>query len=156
MAADILDERRFKSQCSLYESGKDSQTRPSSTATTPILRQPSMSNIEHHRRVKYPTQSGVPTSHASTNSIHNRHSGSTDILSLIRSFALKPFKSSSMTNAIAGGQTSDVIGGTNMRSKESVNLLRYRPISDVLTDHASHSQSTLVCIDRQNAYRPTE
>lgn len=149
MAADILDERRFKSQCSLYESPKDSQNRPSSTSTTPILRQPSLSTIEHQRRVKYPTQSPVPTSHSSTNSIHNRHSGSTDFLSIIRTFALKPFKSSSMTNAIAGGQTSDVIGGTNMRSKASVNLLRYRPLSDVLTDHASYTQSTLVCIDRQ-------
>ena len=149
MAADILDERRFKSQCSLYESGKDSQTRPSSTATTPILRQPSMSTIEHHRRVKYPTQSGVPSSHASTNSIHNRHSGSTDILSLIRSFALKPFKSSSMSNSIAAGQTNAVIGGANIRSKASVNLLGYRPISDVLTDHASSTQSTLVCTETQ-------
>jgi hypothetical protein len=56
-----------------------------------------------------------------------------------------------MTNAIAGGQTSNVIGGTNTPTKSPVNLLGYRPLSDVLTDHASHTPSRHVCIhiDRQ-------
>ena len=105
-----------------------------------------MSTVTHNQRVKYSTQTNISSSHSSTNSIHNRHSGSTDILSLIRSFAMKPFKTSSMTNAIAGGQTSNVIGGTNIPTKSPVNLLRYRPLSDVLTDHASYTQSTHVCI----------
>jgi hypothetical protein len=155
MATDILDEHRFNSQCSLYESTriqltKDSIRRPTTTTTTStVLSAPSMSTIARNSRVKYPTQTNLPSSHSSTNSIHNHHSGSTDILSFIRSFAMKPFKTSSMTNAIAGGQTSDVIGGTNTHTKSPVNLLRYRPLSDVLTDHASYTQSTHVCIDRQ-------
>ena len=103
-----------------------------------------MSTVTHNRCVKYPTQTGVPASHSSTHSIHNRHSGSMDILSLIRSFARKPFRTSSMSNAIAGGETSNVIGGTDTPRKSPVNLLRYRP----LTDHASHTQSPHVCIDR--------
>lgn len=150
MSTDILDEHRFKNQCSLYESTRiqltnDSRRRPSTTTTTTSSSSP-MSSLTHNRRVKYPTQTNVPSSHSSTNSIHSRHSGSTDILSLIRSFAMKPFKTSSMTNAIAGGQTSNVIGGTNAPAKSPVNLLRYRPLSDVLTDHASYTQSPHVCM----------
>ncbi len=143
MATDIFDEHRFQSQCS---PSKDSLHRP----TTPsVLNTSSMSAIGRNRRMKYSTQPGISSSQSSTNSIHNRHSGSTDILSLIRSFAMKPFKTSSMSNAISGGQTSDVIGGTYISTKSPVNLLRYRPLSDVLTDHASYTQSTHVCIDRQ-------
>jgi hypothetical protein len=152
MATDILDERRFKSQCSLYEStriqlNKDSRRRPLTATTSSILSTPSMSSVTHNRRAKYSTHTDISSAHSSTNSIHNRHSGSNDILSLIRSFAMKPFKTSSMTNAIAGGQTSNVIGGTNTPTKSPVNLLRYRPLSDVLTDHASYTQSPHVCID---------
>jgi hypothetical protein len=158
MATDILDEHRFQSQCSLYESTriqltKDSILRPNTatttTSSTTVLGAPPMSTVTHHRRVKYSTQANASSSPSSTNSIHSRHSGSTDIFSLIRSFAMKPFKTSSMSNAIAEGQTSNVIGGTNTPTKSSVNLLRYRPLSDVLTDHASYTQSTHVCIDRQ-------
>lgn len=159
MATDILDENRFKNQCSLYESNrvsltKDSRRHPSSsssttpTTTSVIPGTSSMSSYTHNRRVKYPTQTNPPSSHSSTNSIHNRHSGSNDIMSFLRSLAFKPFKTSSMTNAIAGGQTSNVIGGTNTPTKSPVNLLKYRPLSDVLTDHASHTQSPHVCIDR--------
>ncbi len=143
MATDILDEHHFQTQCS---SSKDSLHRPT---TTSVLNTSSMSTVHHNRRVKYSTQPGIPSSHSSTNSIHHRHSGSTDILSLIRSFAMKPFKTSSMSNAISGGQTSNVIGGSTISTKSPVNLLRYRPLSDVLTDHASYTQSTHVCIDRQ-------
>jgi hypothetical protein len=153
MATDVLDEHRFKSQCSIYEptyvrSTKEQKRRPATTTT--VLRTPSMSTATHDRRVKYSTQKNITSTHSTANSIHSRHSGSTDILSLIRSFALKPFKTSSMTNAVAGGQTNNVIGGSNTHSKLPVNLLRYRPLSDVVTDHASYTQSsTHVCIDRQ-------
>ncbi|CAF4516486.1 unnamed protein product [Rotaria sp. Silwood1] len=144
MATDVLDENRFKNQCSLYEStrvqlSKDSINHPPTTST--VLNSPSMSTTTHNRRVKYPTQTNLPSSHSLSNSIHNRHSGSSDIFTFIRSFAMKPFKTSSMTNAVAGGETSNVIGGSNMRNKSSVSLLRYRPLSDVLTDHTSYTQS---------------
>ncbi|CAF4836486.1 unnamed protein product, partial [Rotaria sp. Silwood1] len=122
MATDVLDENRFKNQCSLYEStrvqlSKDSINHPPTTST--VLNSPSMSTTTHNRRVKYPTQTNLPSSHSLSNSIHNRHSGSSDIFTFIRSFAMKPFKTSSMTNAVAGGETSNVIGGSNMRNKSS-------------------------------------
>ncbi len=153
MTTDVLDEHHFKSQCSLYESNRTILTKDSirlPTATSTVLGTSSMSTPGRHQRVKYPTQSSASASSLSSmNSIHNRHSSSSDILSLIRSFAMKPFKTSSMTNAVAGGQTSNVISGSDTHSKPPVNLLRYRPLSDVLTDHDSCIQSTHVCIDRQ-------
>ncbi|CAF2520202.1 unnamed protein product [Rotaria sp. Silwood2] len=144
MATDVLDENRFKNQCTLYDStrvqlSKDAIHHPPTTST--VLSTPPMSTTTHNRRVKYPTQTNLPSSHSLSNSIHNRHSGSSDIFTFIRSFAMKPFKTSSMTNAVAGGETSNVIGGSNIRNKSSVSLLRYRPLSDVLTDHTSYTQS---------------
>lgn len=154
MATDVLDEHHFKSQRSHYDSNRTKLTKDSSirlpTATSTVLGTSSMSTPARNRRVKYPTQtSASSTSLSSMNSIHSRHSGSSDILSLIRSLAMKPFKTASMTNAVAGGQTSNVISGSNTHGKPPVNLLRYRPLSDVLTDHDSYIQSTHVCIDRQ-------
>ncbi|CAM4910708.1 unnamed protein product [Rotaria socialis] len=145
MATDVLDESRFKNQCTLYDSTraqitKDSLHKPTTTSTT-VLSSSSMSATNHNRRVKYSTQTHSPSSHSLSHSIHNRNSGSTDLFTFIRSFAMKPFKASSMANAVAGGETSNVIGGSNLRSKSSVSLLKYRPLSDVLTDHTSYSQS---------------
>ncbi|CAF1096888.1 unnamed protein product [Adineta steineri] len=145
MSTDVLDEHHFKSQCSLYESTHTKLAKDTirlSTTTSTILGTSSMSTPTRYRRVKYPTQINASSSSSSSNSIHNRHSGSTDILSLIRSFAMKPFKASSMTNAVAGGQTRNVISGSNTHSKHAVNLLRYRPLSDVVTDHDSYTQPT--------------
>ena len=147
MTTDVLDEHRFQTQCSLYESThiqlpNDSLHRPSTSSV--LLNKP-----KHNQRVKYPTQTNISSSRSSMNSIHHRHSTSNDIFSFIRSFAMKPFKTSSMTNALAGGEASNVIGDSHMHNKSPVNLLRYRPLSDVLTDHASYTQSTHVCIDRQ-------
>ncbi|CAF1085029.1 unnamed protein product [Rotaria sordida] len=149
MATDVLEENRFKNQCSLYESTHVQLTNgtihhhhhhhPPTTST--VLNASSISTTTHNRRVKYPTQTNLSSSHSLSNSIHNRHSGSADIFNFIRSFARKPFKTSSMTNAVAGGETSNVIGGSNIRNKSSVSLLRYRPLSDVLTDHTSYTQS---------------
>ncbi|CAF3767078.1 unnamed protein product [Rotaria magnacalcarata] len=145
MATDVLDESRFKNQCTLYDSTraqitKDSLHKPTTTSTT-VLSSSSMSATNHNRRVKYSTQTHSPSSHSLSHSIHNRNSGSTDLFTFIRSFAMKPFKASSMANAVAGGETSNVIGGSNLRNKSSVSLLKYRPLSDVLTDHTSYSQS---------------
>ncbi len=153
MTTDVLDENHFKTQCSLYESNrtiltKDSIRLPTSTST--VLGTSSMSTPGRHQRVKYPTQSSASASSLSSmNSIHNRHSGSSDILSLIRSFAMKPFKTSSMTNAMIEGQTNNIIGGNQINSKPSVSLLKYRPLSDSVTDHTSYTQSTRVCIQKR-------
>lgn len=136
MATDILDKQRFKNQCSLYESTRlplenDAINRSNSTA---------MSKINQNHRKKYATQ--TPTT--SNNSHRQHHSESTDILSLIRSFAFKPFKTSSMANTFTGGQAHHpVLSDSQMSTaKSSVNLLKIRPLSDVVTDHASYTQST--------------
>lgn len=138
MATDILDKQRFKNQCSLYESTRlplenDAINRSNSTA---------MSKINQNHRKKYATQ--TPTT--SNNSHRQHHSESTDILSLIRSFAFKPFKTSSMANTFTGGQAHHpVLSDSQMSTtKSSVNLLNFRPLSDVVTDHASYTQSTYV------------
>lgn len=150
MSTDVFDEHYFQKQCSLYDSKRvklRKDTVRMSPTTSTVLDQSPMSAPARHRRVKYPTQ--INNASSPGHSIHNRHSASTDILSLIRSFAMKPFKTSSMTNAFAGGQTSNVISGEHPSSKASVNLLRYRPLSDVLTDHDSYTPSTHVCMCRQ-------
>ena len=153
MTTDVLDENGFESQCSLYETTHVQLTnnalRDPTTAST-VLDTSLAPKTPHNQTVKYSTQTNSPPTHSLTNSIHSRHSGSSDILSLIRSFAMKPFKTSSMTNALAGGQTSNVIGGGHIRNKPPVNLLRYRPLSDVLTDQTSYTQSTHVCIEKEN------
>lgn len=154
MATDVLDENLFNNQCTLYESScaqltKDTIHHPTTPST--VLNKPTIPRNTQNKRVKYPTQTHSTTSHSVTHSIHNRHAGSTDLFSFIRSLAMKPFKTSSMTHAVAEGETSNVVGGSsNMRNKSSVNLLRYRPLSDVLTDHASYGQPNHVCIDNKN------
>lgn len=150
MATDVLDESRFKNQSSLYDSThveikKDSLQNPTTTST--VLDTLPMSTPNHNRHAKYSTQTALPSTHSLSHSIHNRHSGSAALFTIIRSFAMKPFKTSSMTNALAGGETSNVIGGTNLRNKSSVSLLRYRPLSDVMTDQTSYTQSNHVRID---------
>jgi hypothetical protein len=102
--------------------------------------------ISNSINVKYSTQTSMPANTSTNNSIHNRHSTSTDLLSVIRSFALKPFKTSSMTNAMAEGQTNNVVGGHHIHTKPPVSLLKYRPLSDNLTHHTTCTQSTRVCI----------
>ena len=146
MTTGITDDHVFTSQCSIY----DSPRVRSPKETRPVLGTPSMpSSAAHRRQVKYPTQASMASPRPSTNSIHHRHSGSADLMSVIRSLALKPFKASSMTDAVAGGQTSNVISGSQLPNKSSVNLLRYRPLSDVLPDQTSFTQSTSVCIAKQ-------
>jgi len=141
MATDILDKHRFKNQCSLYESTR------LPVETDPIVRSNSStmskSNRTHHK--KYVTQTiSTPTN---DNSLHQRHNSSTDILSLLRSLAFKPFKASSTGNSFTGGQTNNVLSDSQtLATKSSVNLLRYRPLSDVVTDNASCTQSTYVKI----------
>ncbi len=154
MATDVLDEHRFTSQCSLYEPPtrsrltKESKRRPTTASTATIYETVTTSTTTRHRRVKYSTQTGVSSNHSTNNSIHNRHSVSNDFLSLFRSFAMKPFKTSSMTNAMIEGQTNNIIGGNQINSKPSVSLLKFRPLSDSVTDHTSYTQSTRVCIQR--------
>jgi hypothetical protein len=149
MATEVLEEHRFTSQSSLYEPSrtrlpKEGKRRTVAGSTTTIYE--TASTTARPRRVKYSTQNSMPTNHVTNNSIHHRHSVSNDFLSLFRSFAIKPFKTSSMTNAVAEGQTNNVINGNNVHAKPPVSLLRYRPLSDNLTEHTSYTQSTRVCI----------
>jgi len=149
MATEVLDEHRFTSQTSLYEPSrtrlpKEGKRRTITGSTTTIYE--TASTTTRPRRVKYSTQNSMPTNHVTNNSIHHRHSVSNDFLSLFRSFAIKPFKTSSMTNAVAEGQTNNVMNDNNVHAKPPVSLLRYRPLSDNLTEHTSYTQSTRVCI----------
>jgi hypothetical protein len=151
MATQVLDEHHFASQCSLYEStrnrlSKEAKFRPATTSSATLFQTASTPRTTHHQRVKYSTQTSMPANTSTNNSIHNRHSTSTDLLSVIRSFALKPFKTSSMTNAMAEGQTNNVVGGHHIHTKPPVSLLKYRPLSDNLTHHTTCTQSTRVCI----------
>jgi hypothetical protein len=148
MATGILDEHRFNSQCSLYEpvrtrSPTEQLRRPT---TTTLYDAESIPSVTNNRRIKYSTQTSVSSSHVTSNSIHKRHSASTDLMSLIRSFALKPFKTSSMTNAAAVGQTNNIISDNTVHTRPPVSLLRFRPLSDNVTNHSTFTQSTRVCI----------
>jgi hypothetical protein len=149
MATGVVDEHRFKSQCSLYEPPR---VRPS-TEQQQIIRRPTTAgdlpgakatSAGVTTRVKYSTQTSVSSGHVA-NSIHSRHSVSGDLMSLIRSIAMKPFKASSLASATAGGQTSNIVGGNSVHAKPQVNLVRYRPLSDGVTDHVAYTQSTRVC-----------
>jgi hypothetical protein len=151
MTTDVLDERRFTSQSSLYEPvrtrlSKEVKNHTRTSSTTSIFDAASTSTTARPRRIKYSTQTSIPTNHETANSINHRNSVSNDFISLFRSFAMKPFKTSSMTNAVAEGQTNNVINGNNTHSKPPVSLLKYRPLSDNLTMHTSYTQSTRVCI----------
>ena len=147
MTTGVTDDLVFTSQCSIYDSPRVRMSKETRT----VLGTPSMSTpaTAHRRHVKYPTQASVASPRPSNNSIHHRHSGSADLMSVIRSLALKPFKASSMTDAVAGGQTSNVISGSQLPNKSSVNLLGVRPLSEVLPDQTSFTQSTSVCIAKQ-------
>jgi hypothetical protein len=151
MATEVLDEHRFSSQCSLYEPtrnrlAKDAKCRSTTTSTTTLYATPSTPVTTRTLRGKYSTQSSMPSNPTPNNSIHNRHSTSTDLLSLIRSFAMKPFKTSSMTSAMAEGQTNNVVVGNHIHTKPPVSLLKYRPLSENVTNHTTFTQSTRVCI----------
>lgn len=156
MATDVLDEHRFKSQTSLYEPSRTRLTKETSRrtlagSTATVYDTSSTIPITRPRRVRYSTQSGVPTNSV-TDSIHQRNSVSNDLISLFRSFAMKPFKGTTMTNAVAEGQTNNAISGNNVHAKPPVSLLKYRPLSDNVTDYTSYTQSTRVCIYKNRIF----
>jgi hypothetical protein len=153
MATDVLDEHRYSSQASVYEPSrirlrKEPVRRAMTASTTTIYETQSTSTsiTVRPRRVKYSTQTSMPANSVTTNSINHRHSVSNDLISLFRSFAMKPFRASTMTNAVTEGQTNNVINGNNLHAKPPVSLLNYRPLSENVTGHAFYTQSTRVCI----------
>ena len=154
MATDVLEERRFKSQRSLYEptrvrSTRGQARRSTGTSASTLMEASSMSAATAQRRVKYLTQSGEPAHQSTGNSIHNRHSSSTDLLSLLRSLALRPFKPSSMASAATDGQATANIADNNTHARPRVTLVKFRPVSDSVTDQSSYAQSTRVCIEQR-------
>ena len=158
MATDVLDDHRFTSQCSLYEPkrtrlSKEVKRRPTAGSTATLFDAHSSTSAARNRRLRYSIQpqTSVPNTSTHHQSIPNRHSVSNDFLSLFRSLAMKPFKTSSMTNGTAEGQTSQTTGGNQTHSKPPVSLLKFRPLSDSITDQTSFTQSTHVCI-RQKKY----
>jgi hypothetical protein len=148
MATDVFDEHRFSSQNSLYEPSrtrlaKDTTHRAITGSSTTIFTTASTSTVNRPRRIKYSTQTSVPPT---TNSIQHRNSASNDLISLFRTFAMKPFRTSSMTNAVVEGQTNTATAGNHTHGKPPVSLLKYRPLSENVTDHTSYTQATRVCI----------
>ena len=151
MATDVLDEHRFTSQCSLYEPAnrrlsKDVKRYPTAASSRTLFETPSTPATIHTQRIKYSTSTTTPTNNTNTNSLQSRHSASNDLLSLIRSVAMKPFKTSSVVNGGAEGQTNSVIGGNHIHDKPPVSLLKYRPLSDNVSDHTMYTQTSRVCI----------
>jgi hypothetical protein len=148
MATDVFDEHRFSSQTSLYEPSrtrlsKDMTPRTITGSSTTIFTTGSTSAIARSQRVKYSTQSSAPPT---TTSIQQRNSVSNDLISLFRTFAMKPFRTSSMTNPLVEGQINNGTGGNHTHAKPPVSLLKYRPLSENVTDHTSYTQATRVCI----------
>ena len=161
MTTDVLNEPRCATQDLSYDSVREPVLRSTSSPATitktasTVLSTPSISGTTtttattaNSRRMKYSTQTNLSTPRPSASSIHQRHSGPADILSILRSIALKPFRTASMNEAVAGGHTSNVIGGSTSHNRTPVNLLRYRPLSDALIDQNPYTQSTRVCITR--------
>ena len=154
MATDVLDERRFKTERSLYEPTHGRSTRGLArrsigTSASTLMETSSMPTATTQRRVKYQTQTGAPVHPSTGNSIHNRHSSSTDFLSLLRSLALRPFKLSSMVSAATDGQATMNIADNNTHARPTVTLVKFRPMSDGVTDQSSYAQSTRVCIKQR-------
>ena len=141
MTTDVLDEHQRLKYQTTQEISRHSSTKPVLAATAMATNNP------NQRRTKYPTQSSLPSARPASSSIHQRHSGGSDFFSILRSFALKPFRTASMSEAMAGGQTSNVISGATVPNQSPVNLLRYRPLSDMVIDRNSYAQSTEVSID---------
>ena len=162
MTTDVLNEPRCATQDLPYDSVREPVLRSTSSPATitktasTVLGTPSISGTTtttpttttNSRRMKYSTQTNLSTPRSSASSMHQRHAGPTDILSILRSIALKPFRTASMNEAVAGGHTSNVIGGSTSHNRTPVNLLRYRPLSDALIDQNPYAQSTRVCITR--------
>jgi hypothetical protein len=151
MATDVFDEHRFSSQAPRYEPSrtrfpKEPIRRPLTSSATNIFETTSPPAATRPQRIKYSTQTSAPTNSVTTNSINQRHSVSNDLMSLFRSFAIKPFRATSMTNAAAEGQTNNIISGNHIHTKPPVSLLKYRPLSENVSDHTSYAQPTRVCI----------
>lgn len=156
MTTDVLNEPRCATQNLSYDSVREPVLRSTSSPATITKTAGAVlgtttttaATTTNSRRMKYSTQTNLSTPRPSASSMHQRHSGPADILSILRSIALKPFRTASMNEAVAGGHTSNVIGGSTSHNRTPVNLLRYRPLSDALIDQNPYTQSTRVCITR--------
>lgn len=160
MATDVFDEHRFTSQCSLYESNnhrltKDTKRYTTASSTRTLFEASSTPSIIRTARIKYSistTSSSNQTNNNNNSSnsnsgLQSRHSVSNDLLSLIRTVAMKPFKTSSVTSTGVDGQANNASGGGNqIHDKSGVNLLKYRPLSDDFSDHNVYTQPNRVCI----------
>ncbi|CAF3337672.1 unnamed protein product [Rotaria socialis] len=147
MTTDVIDEHRFSSQCSLYEPNnhrlsKETKHYATAASTKTLFEASSTPRINHVTRLKQSISPNITANPTNVNNIQNRHSASNDLLSLIRSVAMKPFKTSSTVNTVTEGQTTiNAVGGNHVHDKPPVSLLKYRPLSDSVSDRTSYSQS---------------
>ena len=167
MATDVFDEHRFSSQMSLYEPtrarlSKDTTRHARTGSSTNVFETGSINSISRPPRVKYSTQqssSSNPTT--SNNSAQPRNSGSNDLISLFRTFAIKPFRTSSMINT--GGETqvnnnnnNNALTGNQAHGKTAISLLKYRPLSENVAEQTPNIQPTRVCIEQRNVCKCVE
>lgn len=158
MATDVFDEHRFSSQMSLYEPTRtrlsNDTTRHARTgSSTTVFETSSTNSISRPQRVKYSFQQNSTTN----NSNQQRNSGSNDLISLFRTFAIKPFRTSSMINTGGEGQinnqnnnnNNNTLTGNQAHGKTNISLLKYRPLSENVSDPTPNIQPTRVCIEKR-------
>jgi hypothetical protein len=143
ITTDQSDEYGFRSQCSLNETMSAQSSRQDScnsnvASTSNVLTNTTTASTASHRHDTHAIQTSLPMNH--------RHTLATDILSMIRSFASKPFKGLSTANMTTIEQRHPSLGIHDLTTNSSVSLLKYRPLHDSITDHTHYTQSTRVCI----------
>lgn len=156
MTTDVFDEHRFTSQLSLYEPvrrrlSKETTRHTRTNSSVTIFESESTNSINRPQRIKYSTQQTI-SSTTTTTSVQQRNTGSNDIITLFRTFAMKPFRTSSMINATGEGQINNPTPSNHSHGKPTISLLKYRPLSENVSDQTSNIQSTRVCIQKGSLY----
>ena len=153
MTTDVFDEHRFTSQLSLYEPvrrrvSKETTRHTRTNSSVTIFETESTNSINRPQRIKYSTQQTISSSSSTTTSVQQRNSGSNDFISLFRTFAMKPFRTSSMINSAGEGQITNTTTSNHSNGKPTISLLKYRPLSENVSDQTPNIQSTRVCIQK--------
>ena len=163
MATDVFDEHRFSSQMSLREPtrtrlSKDTTRYARTGSSTTVFETESTNSISRPQRVRYSMQQNLSSNHSTTNnsSVQQRNSGSNDLISLFRTFAIKPFRTSSMINTGGEGPITNTSTGNQTHGKPAVSLLKYRPLSENVSDPIGNIQPTRVCIAKRSVCKCVE
>lgn len=137
MTSDVLEDYQWTARNLSHETNNEMGRR---VTTKPVLTSTTITNGNTNRRSKFSTGNQVSSTRSSTTALNQRQSPSADFFSVLRSFARKPFRGSSMSNTLTGEQSRNVISGTNASNRSPVNLLRVRPLSSVEIDQSPFRQ----------------